>query len=72
MFLKAFFRVLGCNPRKRRGFIGLKVETPQNGVVLVAGSLKRRCFGGVVLKKKKQAPQNDVVLGCSDLKKKKQ
>ena len=48
VFLKAFFRVLGCNPRKRGGFIGLKVETPQNGVVLVAGSLKRRRFGGVV------------------------
>ena len=32
VFLKAFFRVLGCNPRKRGGggggVIGLKVETP--------------------------------------------
>ena len=33
------------------GFIGLKAETPQNGVVLVTGSLKRCRFGGVVLKK---------------------
>ena len=34
-------------------FIGLKVEKPQNDVVLVAGSLKRCRCGGVVFLKNK-------------------
>ena len=55
-------------------FIGIKVEThkttsfwlleAQNDVILEVSFKKK--------KKKIQAPQNDAVLGCSDLKKKKE
>ena len=62
--LKGFLRVLGCKSENERLFIGLKTETPQNDVVLVAGSPKRRHFGVLIyIFFKTKTPQNDVVLG---------